>query len=148
MLEIKYDNFSLVVSPLVREVEGSGGPYLDWIKTVVSLQDGEFSARVKWSVMPGELRKFRDQLVQMHEQISHSPASLCTASITGGWNEFSLVLKTVNATGGILANYTLHDAPDGPKLQGRFGLDQTFLGDLINGTDAVLAMPATPVGGA
>jgi hypothetical protein len=146
MLEIKYENFSLLVSPLVREIEGDGGPYLEWIKTDVFLQDGEFSAHVKWSVMPSDLRKFRDQLMQMHEQIFHSPASQCAASITGGWNEFSLVLETVNPTGGIMGSYTLHDAPDGPKLQGRFGLDQSFLVDLTRGVDSILEIPATPLG--
>lgn len=146
MLEIKYENFSLVVLPLVREIEGDGGPYLEWIKTNVFLQDGEFSAHVKWSVMPGDLRTFRDQLIQMHEQIFRLPASQCIATITGGWNEFSLVLETVNPTGGILGSYTLHDAPDGPKLQGRFGLDQSFLVNLAKGIDSMLAMPATPVG--
>jgi hypothetical protein len=146
MLEIKFENFSLIVLPLTREVDGEGGPYLDWIKTDVCVKDGEFSAHVEWSVMPGDLRKFRDQLIQMREHIFHSPSSTVSASITGGWNEFSLVLETVSPTGAILGSYTLHDAPSGPKLQGSFGLDQSYLMDLAKSVDLILETPATPVG--
>lgn len=130
MLEIQSEAFLLRLTPVARRVEGYGGPYLDWIELRVQIEVPGFSASTRWEAMPAELGRFRQQLTQL-------PGG-SEAELSGAEPGFVLRLKAV-ALGGILGTFELQaDPPDGATLQGSFGIDQTYLTDLVRQVDTLM----------
>ena len=70
---IETDELQIKLQIADRTIEGSGGPYLEWLQFRVQAAVPGFTADVKWAAMPMELLKFRDELTLM-DKISQAGA--------------------------------------------------------------------------
>ncbi|WP_152969454.1 WapI family immunity protein [Paracidovorax avenae] len=138
MLDIDFDDLKFSMEPLSRQTEGNGGPYMDWLKLEVKVMDGNFSGRVHWLAMPSEIIEFRNKISQMYESLACGKRDIDAISFSGVEPDFSLVMSVANSVGHIFAHYTLKNSPDGPTLQGSFGLDQSYLPRWIEALDEML----------
>ena len=130
MFEIRAQGFLLGVTPVERRTEGQGDSYLDWIEMRVEVRVPGFTGMARWEAMPAELGRFRQQLTQLPDGSE--------AELSGAEPGFVLRLKAV-ALGGILGTFELQaDPPDGATLQGSFGIDQTYLTDLVRQVDTLM----------
>ncbi len=126
MLELLAPDFSLTIEPKARHVEGTGGPYLDWLDCAVHLRIPGFTAETVWSCMPGELDRFKGEL----EAIKANLAPGSSATLKGVERNFELRL-TLTELGGLMGEYQLQN--EGAKLMGEFGIDQSYLPEMIQG---------------
>lgn len=135
MFDIQTEGLSLTLTPTSRHMEGQGGPYLDRIELEVGVEASGFAGTTEWQVMPGELEKFRSELEQMYNR----PQTQGTATLCSAEPGLMLHLQGVGL-GNILGNFEVQSQPpDGPKLSGSFGLDQTYLPAMLKGLDTLLA---------
>ncbi|WP_157836543.1 WapI family immunity protein [Paracidovorax oryzae] len=138
MLDIDFDDLKFSMEPLSRQTEGNGGPYMDWLKLEVKVMDGDFSGRVNWLVMPSEIAEFRKNISQIYESLVCGGKDIESITFSGVEPDFSLSMSIANSVGHIFAQYTLKNSPDGPTLQGSFGLDQSYLPRWIEALDEML----------
>ena len=134
MLEIALPDFRIVLSPLERKIEDSGGPYLDWIHLQVSFQTAGLTANFQWNVMPGELSSFEKQL----RSIYLNPTSQISATLESV--EPGLYMKVdSNGGGNLIITYSFQPTPpDGPELNGVTGADQSYLPKIIAGISEII----------
>ncbi|WP_152033826.1 WapI family immunity protein [Paracidovorax avenae] len=138
MLDIDFDDLKFSMEPLSRQTEGNGGPYMDWLKLEVKVMDGNFSGRVHWLAMSSEIIEFRNKISQVYESLACGKRDIDAISFSGVEPDFSLVMSVANSVGHIFAQYNLKNSPDGPTLQGSFGLDQSYLPGWIEALDEML----------
>ncbi|MNL01034.1 hypothetical protein D3C87_1214870 [compost metagenome] len=135
MLTLDTDDFKLQIRPVSARREEPGGPYLEWIDVRIDLTAPGIRAEGAWSVMPGELRQFQQQLETMQTQLQVGQ----TAELAGVEAGFSLILRTLDQ-GQIIGDWRFQPAPPvGAWITGQCGLDQSFLGELLRGIDALLS---------
>ncbi|MNR24386.1 hypothetical protein D3C85_1414610 [compost metagenome] len=85
--------------------------------------------------MPGELRQFQQQLASMQARLRLGQV----AELAGVETGFSLNLRTLDQ-GQIIGDWRFQPAPPvGAWITGQCGLDQSFLGELLRGIDALLS---------
>ncbi|WP_157768771.1 WapI family immunity protein [Paracidovorax avenae] len=138
MLDIDFDDLKFSMEPLSRQTEGNGGPYMDWLKLDVKVMDGNFSGRVNWLAMPSEIAEFRSNISRFYESLAYGGRDIDSITFSGVEPNFSLTMSVANSVGHIFAHYTLKNSPDGPTLQGSFGLDQSYLPRWIEALDEML----------
>ncbi|WP_454766927.1 WapI family immunity protein [Cupriavidus campinensis] len=123
--------------PVSARREEPGGPYLEWIDVRIELTAPGIRAEGAWSVMPGELRQFQQQLQSMQTRLQVGQK----AELAGVESGFALILRTLDL-GAIIGDWHFQPAPpDGARIIGQCGLDQSFLGELLRGVDALLSFP-------
>ena len=69
MLSIDTADFQLQMRPVATQREEPGGPYLEWLDVWIKIEVPGIQAEGAWSVMPGELRGFLQQIQSMHAQL-------------------------------------------------------------------------------
>ena len=136
MLIIDTEDFLLQMEPISARREEPGGPYLEWIDVRINLTVPGIQAEGQWSVMPGELRQFQKQLQSMQTQLQVGQQ----AEFAGIEPGFGLILRTLDR-GAIIGDWRFQPAPpDGACITGRCGLDQSFIGELLQGVESLLAI--------
>ncbi|CAM3559613.1 hypothetical protein [Paracidovorax anthurii] len=138
MLDIDFDDFKFSIEPLSRQTEGAGGRYMDWLSLEIKVKENEFNGRVRWLVMPAEILDFKEKLSRVYESLISGEKNIKPIELSGVESNFSLVISIANAWGHLFAQYTLKDSPDGPTLQGSFGLDQSYLPQWIGDLNDLL----------
>lgn len=139
MLIIDTDDFRLQMEPVAVRREGPGGPYLEWIDVRIQLTAPGIQAEEQWSVMPGELRQFRQQIQSIQTQLQSGQR----AELTGVEPEFELILRTLDR-GAIIGDWRFQPTPpDGACITGQCGLDQSFLPELLQGVESLLSFVGT-----
>ncbi|WCM91212.1 hypothetical protein M5C99_12325 [Acidovorax sp. NCPPB 2350] len=138
MLDIDFDDFKFSIEPLSRQTEGAGGSYMDWLSLEIKVKENEFNGRVRWLVMPAEILDFKEKLSRVYESLTSGEKNIKPIELSGVEPNFSLVISIANAWGHLFAQYTLKDSPDGPTLQGSFGLDQSYLPQWIGDLNDLL----------
>jgi hypothetical protein len=134
VLSIDTDDFSLTIERQVRHVQAKGEPYLDWLELKIALSVPGINAHAVWSVMPSELLGFREQIQAMAEALKPG-LSAELASIEPGF-QFRL---RMHERGAILGDFMLQPSPpDGARLQGLLGIDQSYLPSMLAGLTALL----------
>jgi len=136
---IETDELQIKLQIADRTIEGSGGPYLEWLQFRVQAAVPGFTADVKWAAMPMELLKFRDELTLMDKMVPDAKAKL------KGIESGVTVLLKLGHRGQIQGEYEITDEysnPNGATLKGEFTIDQSFLRNIIAEVDALLAYPA------
>ncbi|WP_237707300.1 hypothetical protein [Acidovorax sp. NO-1] len=134
MLEISLPDFRIALSPLERKIEGSGGPYFDWIHLQVSFQTAGLTANFQWNVMPGELSSFEKQL----RSIYLNPTSQVSAKLESVEPGLYMRIDS-NGGGNLIITYSFQPTPpDGPELNGVTGADQSFLPTIIAGISEII----------
>ncbi|MGO4761381.1 hypothetical protein AB4120_02480 [Cupriavidus sp. 2KB_3] len=135
MLTIDTDDFRLQLTPVSARREEPGGPYLEWIDVRIDLTVPGIRAEGEWSVMPGELRQFQQQLASLQTRFQAGQE----AELSGVETGFSLKLRTLDQ-GQIIGAWRFQPVPpDGAWITGQCGLDQSFLGEFLRGIDALLS---------
>lgn len=139
MLTIDTADFRLQMEPVSAQREEPGGPYLEWIDIRINLTAPGIRADGQWSVMPDELRRFRQQIQSMQTQLrSGQRAEL--KSVESG---FELILRTLDR-GAIIGDWRFQPLPpDGACVTGHCGLDQSFLGEMLQGVESLLSFART-----
>ncbi len=139
MLTIDTADFRLQMAPVSAHREKPGGPYLEWIDVRIRLTEPGLQAEGQWRVMPAELRNFQQQLQSMQAQLR--PAQ--RAELKGVEPGFALILRMLEQ-GAILGEWRFQPLPpDGASITGFCGLDQSFLPELLQGIESLLAFPGT-----
>lgn len=136
---IDTDELKMKFQILDRTVEEVGGPYVEWLEFKIEATVPGFTADIKWAAMPMELQTFRDELVRMNNMVPEAKAEL-----KGAEPGLQLLLK-LGHRGQVLGEYEITDQYrnfDGPRLNGKFTIDQTFLKYIIAEIDALLTYPA------
>jgi len=135
MLTIHTEDFFLRIEPVSREVEEPGGAYLDWITARIKVDVPGIRAEGQWTVMPGELEQFQEQIQMMYAQIQPGQSAKL-ASVELG---LELTLRMLER-GHILGDFCFQpQPPDGACLTGGFGLDQSFLPEILQGIKSLLS---------
>lgn len=135
MLEILLPDFKLSIYPLERTSEGAGGPYFDWIKLEVSFETIGIFAKFQWDVMPNELQSFAQQL----QFINLHPSSKANATLQGVESGLQISIDG-KSDGSLIIIYSIQPTPpDGPKLTGITGADQSYLPDMIAGINKLIS---------
>ncbi|AZQ51840.1 WapI family immunity protein [Burkholderia cenocepacia] len=139
MLIIDTDDFRLQMEPVAARREEPGGPYLEWIDVRIQLTVPGIQAEGQWSVMPGELRQFRQQIQSMQTQLQSGQR----ADLTSVEPEFELRLRMLDR-GAIIGDWRFQPTlPDGACITGHCGLDQSFLPELLQGIESLLSFSGT-----
>ncbi|MBR8060534.1 WapI family immunity protein [Burkholderia dolosa] len=139
MLIIETDDFRLQMEPVAARREEPGGPYLEWIDVRIQLTVPGIQAEGQWSVMPDELRQFRQQIRSMQTQLQSGQR----ADLTGVEPGFELTLRTLDRRA-IVGDWRFQPAPpDGACITGHCGLDQSFLSELLQGIESLLSFSGT-----
>ncbi|WP_068638073.1 WapI family immunity protein [Thauera butanivorans] len=135
MLTIDTDDFRLQMEPLSARFEEPGGPYLEWIDVIINLITPGIQAEGRWSIMPIELMKFRQEIQSMQAQFQSGQR----AELTGVEPGFELVLRTLDQ-GAIVGEWRFQPTPpDGAWVTGHCGLDQSFIRELLEGIESLLS---------
>ncbi|WP_152034601.1 WapI family immunity protein [Paracidovorax avenae] len=137
-MKIEHPDAIIFINPISRHVEEQGGPYLDWIVLQISISTKAFNGASDWSVMPFEIKKFKDELSFFYESLVNGNPSAGSVCFSGIEPHFSLNLELIDLVGHISVKYCLHDFPVGPKLQGEFEIDQSYLPQMIGDLDDLL----------
>ena len=134
MLTIDTEDFLLQMEPVSAHREEPGGPYLEWIDVRINLAVPGIQAEGQWSVMPGELRQFQQQLQSMQTQLQIGQR----AELAGIEPGFGLILQTLDR-GAIIGDWRFQPTPpDGACITGHCGLDQSFIDGLLQGIETLL----------
>ena len=117
-------------------------PYDSWLECTVHIQVPAFSGSIHWNAMGVDFARFREELVRLYENVG-TPRSATLAGLEPG-----VKLSLAMMEGGQVAGeYEFTDfgghGADAPILAGTFGLDQSFLPDLIREVDGILSTIAT-----
>ncbi|MFA8328087.1 hypothetical protein [Burkholderia ubonensis] len=139
MLTIDTEDFQLQMEPVATRCEEPGGPYLEWIDVQIKLTVPGIQAEGQWSVMPGELRQFQQQIQSMQTQLQSGQR----AELTGVEPGFELILRALDR-GTIIGDWRFQPIPpDGACITGHCGLDQSFLCGLLQGIESLLSFVGT-----
>ena len=139
MLAINTEDFQLQIEPVSVQIEGSGGPYLEWIDTRINITAPGIQAEGKWSVMPGELRQFQQQIRLMQAQLQPGQSAELTSAEPG----FELMLRMLDR-GAIMGDWRFQPTPpDGACITGHCGFDQSFLNEILRGIESLLSFSET-----
>ncbi|HHL4080857.1 WapI family immunity protein [Burkholderia sola] len=139
MLIIDTDNFRLQMEPVAARREEPGGPYLEWIDIRIQLTVPGIQAEGQWSVMPDELRQFRQQIRSMQTQLQSGQRADLTSVEPG----FELTLRMLDR-GAIVGDWRFQPIlPDGACVTGHCGLDQSILPELLQGIESLLSFSGT-----
>lgn len=134
MLNINTEDLSLQIEPVASRFEAPGGPYLEWIDLFVKVVVPGIDAEGNWSAMPGELKKFWMELQSMK-----AGNNFGTSAILSGTEPGLGISLRILERGLIIMDWSFQPRPpDGPKISGVCGLDQTFLDDLMDGVQSLL----------
>lgn len=135
MLAIDTEGFHLHIKPVSAQFEEPGGAYLEWIDVQITVTEPDIRAKGSWSVMPEELRQFRQEIQIMQTGLQPGQSARL-ASVECG---FDLTLRMLNR-GAITGDWCFQPKPaDGARITGQCGLDQTFLPEILRGIDALLS---------
>jgi hypothetical protein len=135
---IETDELKIKFYPVDRTVEGTGGPYLEWLQFKVQAVAPGFTADIKWAAMPMELLKFRADLVLMDKLVPDAKAEL--KGVESGVH----ILLKLGRHGRIHGEYEIaeqYSNPDGAALRGEFTIDQTFLRNILIEIDGLMGYP-------
>jgi hypothetical protein len=139
MLIIDTDDFRLQMEPVSARCEEPGGPYLEWVDVQIHITVPGIEAEGQWTAMPGELRKFQQQLASMQTQIQSGQQ----AELSGVESGFELTLRTLDR-GAIVGEWRFQPTPpDGACIVGHCGMDQSYLHKLQQGIDSLLSFAAS-----
>ena len=134
MISIEADEFSLRLELRGRHGDAPGQPYMDWLDLDVYLGVPGIEAHAAWSVMPAELIRFRDGLQDMAKSLRPKGR----AELSGVERSFRLALS-MQERGAILGDFRVQPTPpDGPRVEGQFGIDQTHLPAILEGIEMLL----------
>ncbi len=139
MLTIDTDDFRLQMEPVAARRDEPGGPYLEWIDVRIQLTVPSIQAEGQWSVMPDELRQFRQQIQSIQTQLQAGQQ----AELTGVEPGFELILRTLDRRA-IVGDWRFQPPPpEGACITGYCGLDQSFLPELLQGIESLLSFRGT-----
>lgn len=139
MLTIDTDDFRLQMEPVAARRDEPGGPYLEWIDVRIQLTVPSIQAEGQWSVMPDELRQFRQQIQSIQTQLQAGQR----AELTGVEPGFELILRTLDRRA-IVGDWRFQPPPpEGACITGYCGLDQSFLPELLQGIESLLSFRGT-----
>ncbi|WP_150123349.1 hypothetical protein [Burkholderia cenocepacia] len=139
MLTIDTDDFRLQMEPVAARRDEPGGPYLEWIDVRIQLTVPSIQAEGQWSVMPDELRQFRQQIQSIQTQLQAGQR----AELTGVEPGFELILRTLDRRA-IVGDWRFQPTPpEGACITGYCGLDQSFLPELLQGIESLLSFRGT-----
>jgi hypothetical protein len=135
MLIIDTDDFLLRINLLGSRVEELRGPYFEWLDVQINIECQGIQAEGLWSVMPSELRQFQEQLQLM----STAPQTNLNAELVGAETGFRFKLRMLDR-GVIVGDWTFQPSPpDGAYVSGQSGFDQSFLPNVLQGIETLLA---------
>ncbi|MDA8446682.1 WapI family immunity protein [Paracidovorax valerianellae] len=142
MLNIDFDNLNFSMQPIARQTEAGGGPYMDWLKMEIKVTENDFYGKVNWLVMPAEIEKFKNSLSHAYQVLIAGGGKINPFELSGVEPNFSMLITVANPWGHLFVQYTLKDSPDGPTLNGSFGIDQSYLPQWIADLEDLLKFPA------
>lgn len=137
-------DFKLIFEIKDRTIEGTGGPYLEWLQLRIQAAVPGFTANIEWAAMPHELESFRKDLVQLNQMATDAKAEL------KGTEPGVQINLRLDSLGHIKGEYEISDHyrdPAGAVLHGSFKIDQTYRKSLISKIDELLAYPARKLEG-
>ena len=135
MLSIDTADFQLQMRPVATQREEPGGPYLEWLDVWIKIEVPGIQAEGAWSVMPGELRGFLQQIQSMHAQLRPGQH----AELAGVEAGFNLRVEVLDR-GAIIGDWRFQPSPpDGACITGHCGLDQSHLPGWMQGIESLLA---------
>ncbi len=139
MLVIDTEDFRLRMEPISKRFEEPGGPYLEWIDVRIDMTAPGIRAEGQWSVMPGELLQFQQQVHSMHTQLQPGQK----AELKGVEPGFELILRMLER-GAIVGEWRFQPVPpDGACITGHCGLDQSCLYELMQGIESLRSFAGT-----
>lgn len=138
MLTIEIPACSICFTPLSRNVEEGGGPYLDWIDLQVEISAKKFNGEVRWMVMPMEIQRYKDALIDLRDSLLAGSPITKEVNFSGVEPHFSMKLDAVDVLGHMTVSYCLHDFPGGPTMTGSFEADQSYLPLWIDGLNDLI----------
>jgi len=109
-----------------REVEGDGGPYLDWLICTARVRDPHFSGEFQWEVMPGELLQLARYFEQLDTDLAARQSLLFRCAESNVELDFS-----VTTGGAVGVRYRLGGPlADDSRLQGETSFEPAALSAL------------------
>ena len=122
-LVIKLERLDMYIQPMTYTSEGQGGPNLEWLHGLLTIDAHPFAATFDWSIEPLELRNLAEELTRIYKDFSTDVVEL--KPIEGG---LFLTFKLSATRGNIIGKFEIRPEMSEKKhLVGEFGCDQTYI---------------------